>query len=135
MADLSNIISQLERQRDAIDGALAALRDISEAPASTGRRGLPRKAEADAAPAAPQKRSLSPEGRKRIAEAARRRWAMKRAADAQKSAAPAKSKGKKRTAKKTAVKKSTGKKSASKKAAAKRAAGKSANPTEAGAAE
>ena len=91
MTDLSNIITQLEQQRTAIDSALAALRNIggqAPAPVPTPARGPGRPkgsgakkaaAPAESQPKATRKRRLSAEGRKRIIEAAKRRWAMKRA--------------------------------------------------------
>lgn len=88
MSDLSTVISELEQQRAAIERAVSALREI------TGPRpGRPRKS---AQTAVPKKRVLSPEGRRRIIEATKRRWAAKRAAEtAQGKIAPAP--GKKRT--------------------------------------
>jgi hypothetical protein len=73
--DLGNIISQLEHQRASIDRAISALREIGGA--SHSERVTPA-AKAKTA----VKRHLSPEGRKRIVEATKRRWAAKRAADA-----------------------------------------------------
>lgn len=69
---LKDVINQLEKQKTAIERAIAALRDVGEdtiqqthqlasqqhAPRKTGR-----------------KRRLSAEARKRIAEAQRQRWA------------------------------------------------------------
>ncbi len=88
---MKEIIAKLEQQRDAIERALTALRGI-EAP----REGKPASAPAPAlAPvaAAPvtktarRKGRLTPEGRRRLAEAMKRRWAVKRtAAQAKKSA-------------------------------------------------
>jgi hypothetical protein len=56
------------------------------APAVKRKPGRPRKSEAVAVPAAKpakkKKRNLSPEGRKRIAEAVKRRWAAQKAAAA-----------------------------------------------------
>src|SRR5687767_1079973 len=71
--DVDRIISDLEHQRAAIERAIEALREIS-VPGGTARG-------AQSAPAAPaaRKRRLSAEGRRRIAEATRRRWALKRA--------------------------------------------------------
>jgi hypothetical protein len=68
--DVENIISKLEKQRSAIDRAISALREITGSPA-TGP---------DVAEGKTRKRHLSPEGRKRIIEATKRRWAAKRAA-------------------------------------------------------
>ena len=75
MNDVENVISQLERQRSAIDRAISALREITGSPA-TGPDGhgiLHRTT---------KKRHLSREGRRRIIEAAKRRWAAKRTAHA-----------------------------------------------------
>ena len=77
MNDLSKIISQLEHQKSSIERALSALREIGSvraagpgAPAGGRKRGRRKK------------RHLSPEGRQRIIEATKKRWAAKRAADA-----------------------------------------------------
>jgi hypothetical protein len=70
--DVENIISKLEKQRSAIDRAISALREITGSPA-TGP---------DVAKDKTKKRHLSPEGRRRIIEATKRRWAAKRAAQA-----------------------------------------------------
>ena len=72
MNEIAKIISQLEHQKAAIERAISALREI-EGPSQIG---------ASTAPKFPgnasQKRHISPEGRKRIAEALRRRWAAKK---------------------------------------------------------
>jgi|HubBroStandDraft_4_1064222.scaffolds.fasta_scaffold968634_1 hypothetical protein len=78
MADgLKDIIAQLERQKAAIDRALSSLRTLeeSEAPAqvSSAPEASPRKT-------ARRKVRITPEGRKRLAEAMKRRWAVKRTA-------------------------------------------------------
>ena len=71
MSDIAKIINQLEQQRHAIDQAISALRQVGAA--GPGRK-------AAAKPLRRKRRGrLSPEGRKRIAEAARRRWAELRA--------------------------------------------------------
>jgi len=76
VTDIGNIIAQLEQERTAIDRALSALREIGGARASApiGRKGRRRRGR------------LSAEGRQRIAEAARKRWALKRAAEGGKKA-------------------------------------------------
>jgi hypothetical protein len=76
MADgIKEIIDSLERQKSAIENALSALRAIQEsgesADTSSSSRG--RKA-------AKRKGGMTPEGRRRLAEAMKRRWAVKRAA-------------------------------------------------------
>jgi hypothetical protein len=96
--DISRIISELERQRVAIERAIAALRDVSM-PAATPQA-TTTTTKKTAAPAK-KKRQLSPEGRQRIIEATKRRWAAKRAEGqkpAVKKQAPAR---KKQAAKKT----------------------------------
>lgn len=76
--EIQSIISQLETQRGAIERALGALREIAGAAAATGgkRRGRPPQKKRGG------KRHMSAEGRARIAEATRKRWAERRAAEA-----------------------------------------------------
>jgi hypothetical protein len=88
--EITRIIERLERQRAAIDRALDALRDVATDTASRPARRSP-------ATKKSRKRRLSPEGRARIAEAARKRWAERRAGQADKKKAP------KRASKKTAT--------------------------------
>ena len=69
---LNEVIEQLEQQRTAIERALSALREVggvggSAAP-STGQAG-----------AAKRKGGMTPEGRRRLSEALKKRWAAKRA--------------------------------------------------------
>ena len=74
MSDISNVIARLEKQRSNIDNAIAALRTLEGSePAS-----------AKVSPAPQKRRRMSAEARKRIADAVRKRWAEKRAADAKK---------------------------------------------------
>ena len=73
MKDIDSIISDLEQQRSAIDRAISALREVTGTHTASSVTG--------AAPrdgAATKKRTITPAGRKRIAEAMRRRWAAKR---------------------------------------------------------
>ena len=78
LAAIDQEIAQLQRARALLSGGVA--------PAVKRKAGRPRKSVAVAVPAAkPAKRkgrNLSPEGRKRIAEAAKKRWAAQRAAAA-----------------------------------------------------
>lgn len=102
---IAGIIEQLERQKAAIERALEALREVDGvAPTSSqpvadtpgNKRSEGQKArwaakKAEAVPAAvpsraARKRGMTPEGRKRLAEAMRKRWAVKRAASAVKKA-------------------------------------------------
>jgi hypothetical protein len=71
--DIQTVISRLEKQRSAIDRALLALREIA-GPSTPNSRA--------ASQSKPRKRHLSPEGRRRIIEATKRRWAAKKAARA-----------------------------------------------------
>ena len=74
---LSDVIKRLEQQRIGIERALAALRDIegpgleTPAPAAVRSVGRPRKAV--------RKGGMTPEGRKRLSEALKARWAAKKA--------------------------------------------------------
>lgn len=75
MSDVQNIISQLEQQRDAIERAISALRDINPAQAAAVQ------AVDRAQPAERGSRGhITPEGRRKLAEAMKRRWAAKRTA-------------------------------------------------------
>jgi hypothetical protein len=72
MNELDSIIANLERQREAIDKALEALHEVGTSPVS-------------AKPAATKKRAakkkrggLTEEGRRRLSENMRKRWAAKR---------------------------------------------------------
>ncbi len=73
------MLEELRQERALLDEAIIALQKIVAAEAADKpRRGRPPKAlaadtEGDSRPA--RKRELSPEGRARIAEAAKRRWA------------------------------------------------------------
>lgn len=83
MTKITTLIAELEKNRTAIDRALSALREIEGGAAVPAVRGVGRPPKsASAAPAAPaaaagpkKRRRLSAEGRARIAEAARARWA------------------------------------------------------------
>jgi hypothetical protein len=85
LASIDHEIAQLQQARTLLDGGAK--------PAAKKAPGRPKKvvatpeksavvASTAAKPAKEQKRHLSPEGRKRIAEAAKKRWAAKRAAKA-----------------------------------------------------
>ena len=78
MNEIQNVISQLERQRDAIERALQALREIGDAAAPAAPKGP-----APAQKKRGRKRGMSAAGRARIGEATRKRWADKRAAETQ----------------------------------------------------
>jgi hypothetical protein len=80
LASIDGEIAQLQKARAILTGA--------SAPAAKKKPGRPRKIAAEVVPvpagsARKKKRNLSPEGRKRIAEAVKRRWAtQKKAAEA-----------------------------------------------------
>jgi hypothetical protein len=73
---LNDIIAKLEEQRSAIERALSALREIEGSGVQSREvkppdpRRVPTK----------RKRGITPEGRKRLVEAMKRRWAVKRTA-------------------------------------------------------
>jgi hypothetical protein len=74
LGNFKDIVTRLEKQKVAIDQAIAALREFDEgdvAASETPKTGRPAKAVKKAA----QKRVMSEEGRRRIAEASRKRWA------------------------------------------------------------
>jgi hypothetical protein len=80
LASIDSEIAQLQKARVLLTGA--------SAPAAKKKAGRPRKVAAEVAPAPvkpakkKKKRNLSPEGRKRIAEAVKRRWATQKKAAA-----------------------------------------------------
>ena len=73
---LNDIIARLEEQKSAIERALSALREIEGTGVQSGEETppAPRKVRAK------RKRGITPEGRNRLAEAMKRRWAVKRTA-------------------------------------------------------
>lgn len=80
---LKDIIARLEQQKDSIDRALSALREIESI---GGPGGASSAAPARSAPAK-RKSHMSPEGRQRLIAALKRRWAAKRAAESAPAAA------------------------------------------------
>jgi hypothetical protein len=81
---VSDILISIDREIAQLEKARAVLTS-STAPVVKKKVGRPRKADAEAISPAPKpakkrKRNLSPEGRKRIAEAVKRRWAAQRKA-------------------------------------------------------
>ena len=75
LSDLRKVIAELEQQKQAIEKALAALREIASPTttqaAPSKRRGRP--------PAQKQSR-MTDKGRERLRESMKKRWAAKRAA-------------------------------------------------------
>ena len=84
---LKEVIKRLEQQRTAIERALTALREVD----GTGAEASPETGVAPVAAKrgrkAKRKGGMTPEGRKRLSEALKKRWAAKRAGSAVKSAA------------------------------------------------
>jgi hypothetical protein len=84
--DVSNIIAEIDAKIASLQQARAVLVGLDDkAPAvAKAKRGRPKGSTnaVKAAKPAKRKRNLSPEGRKRIAEAMKRRWAERRAAPA-----------------------------------------------------
>lgn len=81
--EVSRIIAEIDAQISKLQQARALLAGTIQQSAHKGPgrpKGKVRKAAAHAAPkaTAPRKRKLSPEGRKRIADAMKKRWAERR---------------------------------------------------------
>jgi hypothetical protein len=85
MDALNDIIARLEQQKKAIDTALAALQGVTggtpAAPVVPAKRPYKRRAVTEAKPVKATKKSggISAEGRAKLAEAMKARWALKRA--------------------------------------------------------
>jgi len=73
---LEGIIAGLEQQKSAIERALSALRDIE----SPGPASAPAPKQTPSGVASKRRGGISAEGRRRLAEAMKRRWALKRTA-------------------------------------------------------
>jgi len=80
LGNFKDIINRLEQQKVAIDKAIAALREFDDGESSESER--PKAKAAKAVKKAAKKRVMSEEGRRRIAEASRKRWAAVRKAAA-----------------------------------------------------
>ncbi|MES1257743.1 MAG: hypothetical protein ABUS51_04905 [Acidobacteriota bacterium] len=100
-AGLKEIITQLEQQRDAIERALSALRDVDENSGAGPRSAV---ATASTGTAAKKKRKggMSPEGKQRLIAALKARWAAQKAGVATEKATVKKVPGKRGRPKKTA---------------------------------
>jgi hypothetical protein len=77
--EVSRIIAELDAQISKLQQARALLAGTTTSAERTGR-GRPKGSKNTSAPSAttPRKRKLSPEGRKRIADAMKKRWAERR---------------------------------------------------------
>jgi hypothetical protein len=74
--EVNRIIAEIDAQISKLQQARALLAGTTKSAGSTGR-GRP-KGSKNAAATTPRKRKLSPEGRKRIADAMKKRWAERR---------------------------------------------------------
>jgi hypothetical protein len=79
LGNFKDIIKRLEQQKAAIDKAIAALREFDESDIAESERPKSKRL-AKAVKKGAKKRVMSEEGRKRIAEASRKRWAAVRKA-------------------------------------------------------
>jgi hypothetical protein len=85
--DVSQILSEIDSEISRLQQARAALVELGESgTVAKARRGRPKGSTNAAKEPAKRKRNLSPEGRKRIAEAMKRRWAERRKAGAKETA-------------------------------------------------
>lgn len=78
--DVSRILSEIDAEISRLQQARAALTGISSSGTVAPRRGRPKGSVNKTTAKSGSKRKLSPEGRKRIADAMKRRWAERRAA-------------------------------------------------------
>jgi hypothetical protein len=79
LGNFKDVISRLEQQKAAIDNAIATLREFDEGDVSVLAASNVR-GPAKTVKRAAKKRVMSEEGRKRIAEASKKRWAAVRKA-------------------------------------------------------
>ena len=75
--EVNRIIAEIDAQISKLQQARALLAGTTTSAGSTGR-GRPKGSKNAAAATTPRKRKLSPEGRKRIADAMKKRWAERR---------------------------------------------------------
>ena len=78
--DVSRILSEIDAEIARLQQARAALTAINASGTVAARRGRPKGSVNKKSAKPGRKRNLTPEGRKRIAEAMKRRWAERRAA-------------------------------------------------------
>ena len=79
--DVSRILSEIDAEINRLQQARSALTAIAGSGTVAPRRGRPKgSVNKKSTTGGRRKRNLSPEGRKRIAEAMKRRWAERRAA-------------------------------------------------------
>ena len=78
--DVSRILSEIDAEITRLQQARSALTAIAGSGTVAPRRGRPKGSVNKKKASTRRKRNLSPEGRKRIADAMKRRWAERRAA-------------------------------------------------------
>jgi hypothetical protein len=83
--DVSRILSDIDAEIARLQQARSALTAIAGSGTVAPRRGRPKGSTNKSTAKSGRKRNLSPEGRKRIAEAMKRRWAERRAASSKSS--------------------------------------------------
>ena len=77
--EIDKIVSDLRKERDRLVRAITALVGVGGAPATRGKRGRKRGPKAAAAPKMRKRRGgISKEGRKRLSELMKKRWAERR---------------------------------------------------------
>ena len=84
---LKEVIKRLEQQRTAIERALTALREVDGTAVEASPETSAGPVAAKRGRKAKRKGGMTPEGRKRLSEALKKRWAAKRAGSAVKSKA------------------------------------------------
>jgi hypothetical protein len=77
--DVSHLLSEIDAKIASLQAARAAILSLHADTPVKGKRGRPKGSKNVAKPVA-RKRNLTPEGRKRIADAMKRRWAKERTA-------------------------------------------------------
>jgi hypothetical protein len=77
--DVSRILSEIDAEIARLQQARSALTAIAGSGTVAARRGRPKGSTNKSTAKPGRKRNLSPEGRKRIADAMKRRWAERRA--------------------------------------------------------
>lgn len=84
--DVSKILAEIDAKIASLQQARAAILSLEEGAPIKAKRGRPKGSgnKLKAVAVAKKKRNLTPEGRKRIAEAMKRRWAAQRKEDAKK---------------------------------------------------
>ena len=76
--EVSRIIAEIDAQISKLQQARALLAGTTASSAPRAGRGRPKGSKNASTATTPRKRKLSPEGRKRIADAMRKRWAERR---------------------------------------------------------